>query len=89
MTKETIDDYHNNLMNDWLKYMSCWSLKPEPLETPKENVEGEKNHQNIKTNQHHNIFMTVQRHNIFMTFQQISLFLHQIFLSDCECTLDL
>ena len=70
MTKETIDDYHNNLMNDWLKYMSCWTLKPEPLETPKENVEGEKNHQNIKTNQRHNIFMTVQRHNIFMTFNK-------------------
>ena len=55
MTKESIDDYHNNLMNDWLKYMSCWSLKPEPLETPKENVEGEKKspkHKNKPTPQY-------------------------------------
>ena len=55
MTKETIDDYHNNLMNDWLKYMSCWSLKTEPLEIPKENVEGEREspkHKNKPTPQY-------------------------------------
>lgn len=54
--KQIPDEYHNDLMNDWLKYMSCWSSsKSKPTEPIKETTNHKDNspkHKEIPTPQY-------------------------------------